>query len=101
MDKQIYLPYRIYINIIKCLEYRNLELVSGDLTNLNGNKKTLLTYDEFVPTIQYHEYIMIEAKDKPEKDRHWRTKQIFIKNKCNFMNCKSYLFLYSNKYYVK
>jgi DNA-directed RNA polymerase subunit H (RpoH/RPB5) len=55
----------VYDNIQEVIKYRNLELVSGDVTKvLSGTGD-----DAFVNSVQYSGYIMLEAKDGEAKDR--------------------------------
>jgi DNA-directed RNA polymerase subunit H (RpoH/RPB5) len=67
-----YLPFTVYTNLGKLIEYRKLELVSGDATKIAGGKPragVLLSQEDFTPAIQYNGYIMIEAKDGPQRER--------------------------------
>lgn len=69
-----YLPYTIYENLKKFLEYRKLDLVSGsDYVETKKTKKTdiFLDQDEFIKSIQYYGYVLIEAKDNDKKDRRF------------------------------
>jgi DNA-directed RNA polymerase subunit H (RpoH/RPB5) len=66
------LSYRVYKNLSALLSCRKLELVSADLTKISSKKikdGELLDEEEFTSAIQYHGFIMIEAKDTPTKDR--------------------------------
>lgn len=76
MEKQ-FLPYVIYQNIEKFAQYRKLELVSGAIYPENSKTKVniYLPQDEFTKNIQYYDYILLEYKDSPEKERIF-TKQV-------------------------
>lgn len=76
--QRFYLPYVIYQNLQKFFEYRKLDLVSGSSYPENKtsgkaekNKAIFLEEDEFIKNIQYYGYILIETKDKSEKDRRF------------------------------
>lgn len=81
-DKK-YLPYVIYQNILKFLEYRKLDLVAGAIYAESKKKTTTdvnyLDQEEFIKSIQYYGYVLMEAKDKPDKDRRFN-KNISVEN---------------------
>jgi DNA-directed RNA polymerase subunit H (RpoH/RPB5) len=63
--------YRVYANLGKMLEYRKLVLVSGDATKLSGGEtKILLGAETFNSILQRHQYVVIQARDAEDKDRH-------------------------------
>jgi DNA-directed RNA polymerase subunit H (RpoH/RPB5) len=64
-----YLPYRVYKNIIKFLEYRKLNLISG---YVKGDK-SLLDENKFIEIIQIDKYIMLSAEDNPEYPRRFQS----------------------------
>jgi len=89
-----YLPFVIYQNIQKLLEYRKLDLVEGVSYETKKIKKHLnkfVDHDEFVKDIQYHGYILIEAKDKPEKERRFAASISAINKK---REVKTFIILY-------
>jgi DNA-directed RNA polymerase subunit H (RpoH/RPB5) len=73
-EKHQYIPFVIYKNIKKFLEYRNLELVSGYQKFNKGQyvqTKEFLGESEFIKTVQYSGYVQIETKDKPTYKRRY------------------------------
>lgn len=68
-----FLPYTIYKNLAKFLEYRQLDLVAGAIyadTKKDTKKiEKFLEESEMITKMQYYGYILIEANDKPSKDR--------------------------------
>lgn len=68
MENQ-FLPYVIYKNIEKFALYRKLKLVHGAIYPEKSRSETYLSGDEFTKNIQYYEYILLEFKDSPDKER--------------------------------
>jgi DNA-directed RNA polymerase subunit H (RpoH/RPB5) len=81
-----YTPLGIYKNLPTFFEYRSLELVSGSMS-IESRKarvpssassasvdigKKWLSDDEFIKTIQYQGYIVIQAKDTSDRKRTLR-----------------------------
>lgn len=73
-----YVPHKIYTNLAKFLQYRELELVSGNIAvgmrNKAQDKKTTaqwLEEDMFIETIQLDGYVTIQAKDMESKKRRF------------------------------
>lgn len=82
-----YTPLGIYKNLPTFFEYRSLELVSGSI-NIESRKaraassdigKKWLSDDEFIKTIQYQGYIIIQAKDSPNRKRTLRNSPIAVR----------------------
>lgn len=64
--------YRVYKNLFELAVYRNLEIISGDLTEISQKKLSpgeSLDENDLINSIQREGYIMLEAKDTPEKKR--------------------------------
>lgn len=72
-ESTCYLPHIVYKNLLQFINYRNLELVSGDLTNISASKigAELLAQEQFTQVLQYNKYIILEAKDSSKKDRRY------------------------------
>jgi DNA-directed RNA polymerase subunit H (RpoH/RPB5) len=72
-----YTPLEIYKNLPTFFEYRLLELVSGS-QSMDGKKikslgKSWLTDNEFIKTIQFQGYVLIEAEDSSVRVRQLKT----------------------------
>src|ERR1700678_4255384 len=82
-----YLPYTIYQNLQKFLIYRKLELVSGSIYSESKKAKSaiktdvFMDQDEFIKSIQYYGYILIETRDAPTKDRRFNKNVSVINRK--------------------
>jgi DNA-directed RNA polymerase subunit H (RpoH/RPB5) len=77
MSTEHYTPLAIYKNLPTFFEYRLLELIAGSHIVEKGadnkSKKTWLTDEEFMQTIQFQGYVIIEASDSKERKRKLRT----------------------------
>lgn len=63
-----YYPYEVYNNVIKMLGYRKLTLVKA--AAYSGEQRTEpLDKATFTRLFQYHQYILVMAKDSPDKER--------------------------------
>lgn len=63
-----YYPFEVYSNILKMLNYRKLVLVKA--AAYSGEQRAEpLDKATFTKLFQYHQYILITAKDGPEKER--------------------------------
>ena len=80
-----YIPTVIHGNVQKFLEHRQLELVNGSVSKRRSVKiktdgKGFLSDELFTKVIQIDGYVIIEAKDKPDKKRRFH-KSISAKNR--------------------
>lgn len=92
--EHIYLPSVIYKNLELLLKYRKLNLVSGSIP-LDSKKpskplNSFLGDIDFIKTIQFDGYVLIEASDQPDKIRKY-SKDISEKNK--LYDTKTYILL--------
>lgn len=76
MSYEHYTPLAIYENLPTLFEYRKLDLVHGSQVIEKGKvtktKNTWLDKDEFMKTVQFYGYIIVEAKDSKERRRKMR-----------------------------
>lgn len=63
-----YYPFEVYNNIIKMLAYRKLTLVKA-ATYSGEQRSEPLDKTTFTKLFQYHQYILVTAKDAPDKER--------------------------------
>jgi DNA-directed RNA polymerase subunit H (RpoH/RPB5) len=68
-----YLPFTVYKNVMRFLEFRKLTLVSGNIVRARGAKQDPepLNETKFIEMIQIDGYVIIEAKDHPDKQRRF------------------------------
>ena len=74
-----YLPTIVHGNVKRFLKHRNLELVAGSISKRRAQKveskskkDEFLDDSTFTKVIQIDGYVVIEAKDEPDKDRRYR-----------------------------
>jgi len=75
MSKRSYPPLDVYKNLHHFLNNRKLELVWGSMvagSSTARSSKEFLTDDNFIKTIQFDKFIIVEAKDSTTKDRRYR-----------------------------
>jgi DNA-directed RNA polymerase subunit H (RpoH/RPB5) len=58
-----YLPYTIYLNLMKFLEYRNLKFLGNVIKGNSKDNSNVLTESKFIEIIQIDHYITIAAED--------------------------------------
>ena len=78
-QENTFLPYTIYKNLEKFLNYRKLDLVQGSIYP-NDKSEGFVDFDTLKKNIQYYEYVLLECQDNDQKDRRF-TKDISQANK--------------------
>lgn len=62
-------PYMVYLNAIKMLDYRNLEIVYSSNYSEKERSNISLNQETFTKQFQFYGYIILEAKDSKNKIR--------------------------------
>jgi DNA-directed RNA polymerase subunit H (RpoH/RPB5) len=82
MESNAHLPYRIYENLPKFIEYRKLQISNGEV----------LSSEQFINNITLNGYIIMELEDQTNKDRRYRK---LISNINRERKTKTYIILFN------
>lgn len=76
MSYEHYTPLNIYKNLPTFFEYRMLDLIAGNQTIEKGkivkSKTTWMNDEDFMKTIQFQGYVIVEAEDSKSRTRKMR-----------------------------